>query len=139
MAHTSDSLSAPQAKFLAALLAEPSIVAAAAVAGVTARTAFRWLGEAAGFQLAYREAKREAVAQATARLQGSAGQPVEVLLEVATDPDAPASARVTAARTVLDAALKASELEDLGDRLQAVEDALNSLQSRGEPAHAAIH
>ena len=49
---------------------------------------------------------------------------VETLEAVMGNGEAPASSRVSAAKTVLDAALKAVELEEVQERLAAVENAL---------------
>jgi hypothetical protein len=42
-------------------------------------------------------------------------------LEVAEDQSAPASARVSAARTIIEQALKGAELRDLMERIDALE------------------
>jgi hypothetical protein len=107
---------------IAALLTEPSITKAAEKAGVTERTLHRWLGDPA-FAAAYRQARREAVGQATARLQQIATHAVTVLLRVMADTKTPASVRVAAAKTVLEFAIKAVELEDIEARLAALEEA----------------
>ncbi|MGH8060031.1 MAG: hypothetical protein ACREOH_22810 [Candidatus Entotheonellia bacterium] len=82
----------------------------------------RWLGRQ-DFQAAYRQARREAVSQAVAHLQQVCGEAVETLRSIMRNARTPASARVTAARAVLDLAIRAVELEDLEARIQALEDA----------------
>src|SRR5262245_59701502 len=97
----SSNLTAAQEKLVAALLETPTIASAAAAAGVSSRQAFRWLKEPA-FGVALREARREALCQATGRLQATAGIAVAVLLHVAMSKTASPSARVTAAKALLD-------------------------------------
>lgn len=113
---------------IAALLTSPTIGEAAAAVGIHEQTLWRWLQDS-DFQVHYREAKRQAVAQAVARLQQASGEAVETLRSVMTDPEAPASSKVTAAKTILEMAVKAVELEDLAGRIEAVEKAI---EQRGQ-------
>lgn len=113
-------LSAKQDRATVALLSSPTIREAAETVGVGETTLFRWLQNPV-FQEAYQQAKQAVVRQAITRLQQVTGEAVDVLREVMTDPDSPASSRVTAARTVLDMALRAVELEDLESRVTKLE------------------
>jgi hypothetical protein len=115
-------LTAPQQKALSALLTEPTIQAAAKTAGCGERTLHRWLQEPS-FESEYRKARREAVRQAVARLQRSAGGAAAALSEIAEDPNERAPARVAASRAILELAIKAVELEDLEARIAALEQA----------------
>lgn len=107
---------------LAALIAEPTIRKAAAAAEVPERTLYTWLKEPA-FRAAYAAMRREAVGQAVARLQGFTSDAAGALQEVLSDKKAPAAVRVQAARVVLEFAIKAVELDDLQQRLDALEAA----------------
>jgi len=118
--------------FLACLLTEPTVTAAAAKAGVPERTAYRMLEEP-DFRARYRQARRDALARATGRLQQTAGEAVETLREVMGSGDTPAPARVSAARAVLEGAFRASELEDLGERLELLEARLQSAEEGFPP------
>ncbi|MBN2359674.1 MAG: hypothetical protein JXR83_09480 [Deltaproteobacteria bacterium] len=113
-------LSPREQQLLAALLEQPTIQKAAKVARVPERTCYRWLA-AAPFKAAYAEARRQAMQQATARLQHAAGQAVETLEEIMGDSDAPSTARVSAARATLEIAYRAVEIEDLTERIAALE------------------
>jgi len=113
-------LSRKQEVALAALLLQPTIREAAKVAAISEATLFRWL-QLPDFQEAYRQAKRQAVGQAVTTLQRVSGEAVETLRKVMADEKAPASARVTAARAVLETAIKAVELEDLVARIEELE------------------
>lgn len=105
---------------IAALLTAPTIAEAAKTVGIHEQTLWRWL-QNSDFQACYREAKRQAVAQAIARLQQVSSEAVETLQQVMNDPETSASARVSAAKIVLEMTLKGSELEDLAARLEQLE------------------
>ena len=120
MAGNGANLTSNQEKAVAALLSEPSVAAAAAKAGIGERTLFRWLDDPA-FADAYRQARREAVSQAVARLQPMSTHAVTVLAMVMADTRVSPSTRVTAAKSVLEFAIRAVELEDLEGRLSALE------------------
>ncbi len=110
-----EKLSRKQEQTIAALLTCNSITAAAAGCGIAEATLHRWLKETT-FQTAYREARRQIVQQAS----GTAVQTLEAVMQ---DTAAPASARVSAAKAVLETAVKAVEVEDLEARLAALEAA----------------
>src|SRR5215208_5080812 len=71
-----------------------------------------------------------AVARKAAALGGGA---VVVLASIANDKAQPASARVSAARGLLDAMLKVGELADLKERLTALEERLADAPTRKDP------
>lgn len=114
-----DKLSVAQHKAVLALLSEPTIRKAAAVAGVKERTVYNWLRTAA-FADEYRVARREAMQQAIARLQQYSGQAAAtlVLLMASTKPDA---IRLRAALGVLEIAIKGTEIEDLRNELEQLQ------------------
>jgi ABC-type phosphate transport system permease subunit len=120
-----DGLNAKQAKALSALLSAPTLEKAAAACGQSESTLLRYLKNEA-FAVAYREARRELVSLAVTGLQRAAGDAVTVLVAVAQDSEAPASSRVSAARTVLDLAIRAVELDDLQARVEALEGVLKA-------------
>lgn len=119
----SGGLSAKQQKALAALLTEPTIGAAAAKVGIGESTLHSWLRDEP-FDEAYRLARKQAVGQAVARLQQVSSAAVQVLHDVMLDVNAPSTARIGAARTVIETALKAIDQEDLATRIAALEVAL---------------
>jgi transposase-like protein len=116
-------LTRKQDETIAVLLTVPTIAQAARQVGVGERTLFRWLRQDPAFQAAYREARRQAVQHAIARIQQATSTAVTTLEGVMRDPDKPSSSRVSAARAVLELALKAVELEDLEARVSALEQA----------------
>lgn len=115
-----EKLSRKQEQAIAALLNCPTVEQAAKAVGIGEVTLWRWL-QLPDFQEKYREAKRQAVAQAVARLQQVTTQAVDTLEAIMIDTEAPASSRVTAAKTVLEMAIKGVELEDLSARIEALE------------------
>ena len=109
-----------QEEAIAALLTQRNIEEAARVTGIGSTTLVRWL-QIPEFQTAYREARRAAFSQSIARLQQASSAAVSVLVKIMVDPDAPTSSRVRAADVVLERASKAIELEDLDQRIAALE------------------
>jgi hypothetical protein len=61
------------------------------------------------------------VQQAITQVQRATGEAVETLRSVMQDAEAPASARVSAAKAILETAIKAVEVEDIEARLTALE------------------
>jgi len=103
-----------------ALLSSPDIQTAAAEAGISESTAWRWLRDDE-FQNQYREAKKQALSVAIGKLQQATSAAVDTLRTVADDVAAPASSRVSAAKSILEMAFKATEIEDFEQRLSALE------------------
>ena len=99
-----EKLSHKRERAIAALLVAPSVTEAAQQIGVNENTLLRWLKDA-GFACAYREARRAVVQQAIVQIQGACGEAVATLRAVMQDTNAPASARVAAARTVLETSI----------------------------------
>src|SRR5262245_59478617 len=113
-------LSRKQEHTIAALLTCESIAAAATRGGVAEGTLYRWFKDSA-FQEAYRAARWQIVQHAIVQVQHATGTAVQTLVAVMQDPEATASARVSAAKAILDTALKGVELEDLAARITALE------------------
>jgi uncharacterized protein (UPF0147 family) len=94
------------------------------------RTIFRWLAEGEDFREAYRLARSDVVTQAITSLQVAASESVEVLRAVMHNDDAPAHARVQAAKVVLDTAIEAVKAEGLERRLRLLESREKALRGR---------
>lgn len=120
---------------LAALLSSLTIRAAAKKAEVSESTLWRYLREPE-FSKRYAEARRDAVEHLAVRLQSRASESAEILFKIAKDKEAPASARVTAAKAVIEHTLKAVELLDLDVRLKEIERRLEA-QKGGKKKEAA--
>jgi hypothetical protein len=107
---------------IAALLTQRNHEEAARVAGVGTATLLRWL-KLPEFQTAYREARRAAYSQSTARMQQATSAAASTLLKIMVDPNAPPASRVRAAAYVFEHAARAMEMEDIEVRVSALERA----------------
>lgn len=101
---------------ICALLTAPTMAAAAIGAGISETTLYRWLRDTA-FSDKYREARLQAVQHAQARLSAACSVAVDTLLAIMQDPEAPTTCRVSAARSVLELAIKGERAES-----EALED-----------------
>jgi hypothetical protein len=116
---------------IAALLTHRNLEEAARAAGIGTQTLIRWL-KVPEFQVAWREARRAAVSQSTARLQQASSAAVSTLLKIMVDPSTPAATRVRAADRVLDHAKDALENEDIEVRVAALEQAARQKTRRAD-------
>ena len=126
-------LTRKQEQAIAALLAHPTLEAAASVVGVNAVTLTRWL-QRRTFNDAYRQARRESVSHAIASVQAATSEAVDTLRAVMRDAEAPAGSRVSAAKAVLDTAIRGIELEDISERLAELEEAVKARPAVSEAA-----
>ena len=115
-------LTARQVKAVAALLdpGNRSNEAAAAAAGVGKRTLQEWLSDDADFKTALTEAQAAMIGAATMRLTALTGMAVDALADN-LDKYTPDKQKLPAAVAVLDRVLKFKELNDLEQRLAALE------------------
>ena len=116
-----EKLSRNQERAISALLVHPTMSKAASAVGIGEVTLWRWM-QIPEFKEQYRLARRGAVSQAVGHLQGACSAAVVALTDVFQDANSPASSRVSAARTVLEMALKGVELEDLAVRVEELEE-----------------
>jgi hypothetical protein len=119
MARAEEKLKGKQAAALTALLSQPTVADAAKAAKIGERTLWRYLSEET-FAEAYREAKRELVGHTIMRLQANASAAAKVLMDVASNTEQPASARVAAARVIIDHALNGAKLNDLQSEMDEI-------------------
>ena len=105
---------------LVALLSSQTVRDAAQKARVSEATLYRYLREPE-FIARFRSARRDVVEHALSRLQQDASHMAGVLRSIADDDKAPASARVAAARAVIEQSIRAVELVDLAERVEALE------------------
>ncbi len=113
-------LKGKQAKAVEALVSCDTVEGACKAAGVSKTTMYRYLRDPI-FDQELKNAKRQLVNRAILRLQQTTGDAARALAEICRDKEAPASARVTAAKAILDGALKAVELEDIESRIATLE------------------
>lgn len=116
-------------KAIMALLQTPDIATAAKTVGVAESTLWKWLQQPE-FSEKYREAKRRALNIAISKLQQATGIAVETLKKVASDESAPASARVSAAKAIIETAIKATEIEELTERVDELERLIMAEEGR---------
>lgn len=105
---------------ISSLLVHASIEEAACHAGVSTPTLRRWLKEPA-FAALYQQARHSALSQSIAVLHVASQQAAKALQEVIADSTASPSVRVSAARIVLEMALKGMEVEQIVSRVEALE------------------
>jgi hypothetical protein len=118
-----DGLSTKQENAIVALLNEPSVAKAAQASGLNQKTIHRWLDEPV-FSRAYRKARRESFAQAVAATQRYAPVAVQTLAKIMADPTLSASARVSAATSLLKFSRESIELDDLATRVDDLEKSI---------------
>jgi hypothetical protein len=120
MAVAGQNLTPKQERALASLLALGEVKAAAQDAGCGETTLWRWLKDDT-FAAAYREGRRKVLEASASRLTSDSTKASAVLLKIAEDEKAPASARVAAARAIIENAVKAVETLGLEPRLKEIE------------------
>jgi hypothetical protein len=111
---------------IAALLTHPTVEKAAVAAGISHSSAIRWMKDP-DFAEKYRAARIDVMRRVSARLQTAASEAVEGLRDVLSNGESEA-ARVSAARCILDSALRVTELEDIMERLAALEESARRTQ-----------
>lgn len=121
MEQLTEELSDKQHKAIMELLQQPNVSRAAEAAGVGRSTLYGWMRDPV-FAEAYREARREALQQATARLQALASSFVATLEDVSGNSNAPAASRVAAAKAGLEFAYRADMYEDLEQMIQELQE-----------------
>lgn len=118
-----EKLTRKKEKAIKALLECETHTEAAKAAGIAEITLYRWMQEA-DFREAFRNAKRRVLDQSITKLQKATGKAIKALLAVVEDEKAPASARVSGAKVILETAVKAIEIEDLEARVEKLEQSV---------------
>lgn len=116
-----NALSKKQLAAVSALIKEPTILAAAHKIGVNECTIRRWLQET-DFKEAYRTSSRDVFLASIGRLSAASEAAVETLTGIMLDATTPASTRCRACMAVLELGIKSMELQDLEDRIEALEE-----------------
>jgi len=119
-----------QERTIVALLAEPSIEAAAKTAEVSDVTIWRWMKQPE-FRSKLRDARRAVVEGAIGRLQAAATEAVDTLRRSLTC--GIPSVEVRAATVILDQAIRAVELFDLAERVEHLEARLGDVAQEARP------
>jgi len=122
-----------QEKAVAALLAHPSIAAAARAVGVSEKTLDNWL-KLPRFRKAFDAVRRQALTDALGDLQRVVGEAVETLKRNLTC--GLASVEVKAAGQVLTQVVRCTEFLEIKERVEALEERINA-ETTGNGAKAA--
>jgi Flp pilus assembly protein TadB len=110
-----------QRRFVERLAEGESIAQAGKSVGVSRRTAYRWAGDPR-VRVALSALQDAALSDVARRLQAGARTMLDVLERVAADCSEPASVRLRAALGWLDLSFRATELLDLAQRLEELEE-----------------
>lgn len=105
---------------LQALLTHPNKKLAAESIGITPRTMTTYLSDPE-FQAAYKAAFGELVKDATRQAQRALSPALSALVGIVQDENENSSARIAAARTLLEYGLRLTEITDILQELSAVE------------------
>ncbi len=116
-----EELAPKQQRALIALLSSNTIADAAKACRMNEATLYRLLRDDA-FKAQYRLARSVIVEHAIAQLQRDCETATRTLRDICNDEKAQASARVSAAKTIIDGAVKAVELADLAQRIEELEE-----------------
>jgi len=109
-----------QRRFVSAMLTSRTVAQAADLAQISRKTGERWLSDA-NVKAALTEAQSVALGGVTRQLVDAMSGAIGTLEAIHTDTAAPATARVSAARAILDSGLKYAELVDLAQRVTELE------------------
>jgi hypothetical protein len=125
-----ETLSPREIRFADELAAGRSLADAANAVGISPRSARRWrkkpeIAEAVRARLA------ESISMARAILSAGASKAALGLVDMSSGDAEPNSARVSAARGVLESAMRFAELEDVAERLTKLEAQLNQASEPG--------
>lgn len=113
-------LSVRQARALDALLTHSSKAEAARAAQISTRTLSKYLADDE-FQAAYKAAVSELVGDATRQAQQALSPALSALQSIVVDDSEPSSARISAARALLEYGLKFTEFNDVLTELRRLE------------------
>jgi hypothetical protein len=113
-----------------ALLAAPTVKAAARKVGVTEKTLRTWM-RIPEFAALLHEARQQSFAHGLARLQAATGEAADLLRQTVTSHKGAPPLRLKAADLILAHSVRAAELTELRERLEALEAQLASHRAAG--------
>lgn len=109
-----------EAQALAALVSSSTVRQASAASGIPERTLWRLL-EKPDFSARLEQEKEKLISTASDSLKAKVHAATRAIADVMEDADAPAAARITAAKTILEYALRYAEMADVIHRLDELE------------------
>ena len=107
-----------------ALVESPTIRQAAEKSSIGESTIYRWLKDS-DFKHALHGEQQRLLEHTLLRVQNVGGDAVTALAKIINDDETPASARVSAAKAVLDMSIKAFEMSEILRRIEDLEFTLN--------------
>lgn len=108
-------------ELISCLLSSDSIKEASLIAGITPRTIYKRMKDAT-FKNLYAEARAQLLKDATEALQKKTSLAVETLANVMTSEDSPPQTKVNSANSILQFASKYTEMTDILERIEKLED-----------------
>jgi hypothetical protein len=118
-------------RFLAALLAEPTVLLAAKRAGISQATATRWLKEPQ-FKQRYSEARQAALQETVSFLQQSMFAAVVVLRSLMLDDHVKPAQKIAAAKAILELGFRSVELETIEAKMNHILQAMEELKQHAQ-------
>lgn len=112
-----------QDAFIAALLTEKTTRAAAKRAEISEVTAYKYLADPA-FQKRYQAARDEALTAITNSFRNMMHEAGDVVFSIVRDDEINGYVRLSAARLIIETGFKATEVQDVVERLARLEKAL---------------
>lgn len=110
-------------RIISALLCNPTVRAAAAALNVSERQIYTRLSSPE-FKKKYAQARREALDQCTAYVQGIVGDALHTMYEIMTDPDNAPTVQLQAAQAITRTALAMTEQMDIMAQLAELREAV---------------
>jgi phage terminase small subunit len=120
-------LTPKQERFVLALLSADSIADACRAVGIKAYTGTKWMREPA-ILARLKQARKAVFDSAISEIQGAMGDAVRLLRRVVNDETVGASVRVRAADCILNHGINGQALEQLQERIESLETALQQQQ-----------
>lgn len=117
-------LTTKQIRVLAALIKYPTHKQAAAAAGISERRLREYLHDDE-FKQEYRRQLDMILNEAMAAAKQALVPAVQTLLEICKDPNRTDTARIAAARAIIDACLRLNDAADVAERLETLERIAN--------------
>lgn len=118
-----DKKKANQDRFLTALLSSGTVEQACEITGLSISTAYRYLQDE-GFNKRYQEERKRLLTNVIGQLSVAGNEAVTALQTVLRDKDSPATAKVSAGRTILEYMFKGIEVAELQERVEELEKRL---------------
>ena len=110
-------------KVIAALLVTSTREEAAEKLGINSRTIRRYFDDPEFLKL-YTEATKGIISNSTQQIQKSLAPAISTLKAIVEDENTNVHARVSAARSLLEYGIRLTEISDIGDRLDKLEEAI---------------